>query len=57
MGYAAEIGAMKYISSFIKNGSVIIKCSVKVNGGGIHTHTQYGDSINLLSFFKIRKVG
>jgi hypothetical protein len=34
--------AMKYIPSFIKNGSVKIKSSVKVKGGGgskTHTNT------------------
>jgi hypothetical protein len=44
--------AVIYIPSFIETGSGI----QKLMGGGF-THRQCGDLINLLVFFKIRKVG
>jgi hypothetical protein len=50
MKYSVEMGSGAYIPSFIKTGSTIQKLI-----GGIHS--QHGDRISLLSFFKIRKVG
>jgi hypothetical protein len=45
-----DSGAVLYVPSFIKTGSVIQKLI-----GGIHG--QQRDLISLLYFFKIRKVG
>jgi hypothetical protein len=45
-------GAVIYVPNFIKIGSGIQKLV-----GGIHTHRQQRDLINLVHFKKIRKVG
>jgi hypothetical protein len=56
MKYAAEMGSggMVYIPSFIKIGSDI----QTLLGGStnIQTHRQRGDCLDLVSFFKIRKL-
>jgi hypothetical protein len=56
MKYAAEMGsgAMKYIPNFVQNGSVKIKSSVKVKGGGTqrHTRTQQRTHKRTLVFFQ-----
>jgi hypothetical protein len=56
MKYTIEMGSgvMMYIPNFIKIGSEI----QKVNGGytDIQRCRQHGDHINLLFFFKMRKV-
>jgi hypothetical protein len=53
MKYAVEMGsgAMIYIPSFIKIGSVI----QKLTGGDSQTHRQHGNRISLLSFFLIKE--
>jgi hypothetical protein len=53
MKYAVEMvsGAMIHVPSFIKIGSAIQKLI-----RGICRHTQHGNLISLLLFFKIRKV-
>jgi hypothetical protein len=55
MKYAVEMGsdATIYISSFIKIGSAL----QKLIGWNTQTYRQHGNSISLLSFFKIRKIG
>jgi hypothetical protein len=55
MKYAFEMGSgsMTYMTRFIKIGYAILK----LIWGDTQTHTEPGDLLNLLLFFKIRKVG